>query len=201
MTIERYNAKRDFKVTPEPSGDSTSFSQERKLHFVVQHHLSRREHYDLRLEWRGVLLSWAVPKGPSLDPNDKRLAVHVEDHPLEYRHFQGTIPQGQYGAGSVTIWDKGFWTPIGDVDDGLKNGNLKFTLNGEKLNDEWALVRIKDEKNWLLIKKSSDKIVFQNPDITKQQIVNYYVSVADFVPDKLGRPCTRCARSSQHQEF
>jgi bifunctional non-homologous end joining protein LigD len=143
--LEEYNAKRDFTVTSEPSGEIP-------LAFVIQHHLSRREHYDLRLEWRGVLLSWAVPKGPSTDPRDRRLAVHVEDHPLQYRHFQGTIPQGQYGAGSVTIWDKGTWTPHDDVDAALEHGKLQFTLHGEKLCGDWKLVRTSDAKNWLLIK-------------------------------------------------
>ena len=124
----------------------------RRRRFVVQHHFARREHYDFRLEWEGALRSWAVPKGPSTDPADKRLAVQVEDHPLEYRHFEGTIPAGQYGAGTVSIWDEGTWEPLE-----MKENSIKFVLHGKKLAGAWALVRMNDgkDKNWLLIKEKN----------------------------------------------
>lgn len=157
--LEEYNRKRDFKKTPEPEGgDALTEQPEESLRFVVQHHLARRDHYDLRLEWDGALLSWAVPKGPSYDTRDKRLAVRVENHPLEYRHFEGTIPKGEYGGGTVMLWDEGTWEPHGDVDEGLYGGSLKFVLRGRRLKGKWALVRLKskpdDEKdNWLFIKE------------------------------------------------
>ena len=151
-----YNQKRNFEKTREPEGE---LAQPRaSLRFVVQHHMARRDHYDFRLEWEGVLLSWAVPKGPSYDVRDKRLAVKVEDHPLEYRNFEGTIPKEEYGGGAVMLWDEGFWEPQGDVDEGLLQGSLKFALTGRRLKGRWALVRMKakpDEAkdNWLLIKE------------------------------------------------
>jgi bifunctional non-homologous end joining protein LigD len=130
------------------------------LHFVVQHHQARQDHYDFRLEWEGVLLSWAVPKGPSLNSRDKRLAVRVEDHPLEYRKFEGTIPEKEYGAGAVMIWDEGFWEPLLDVAEGLEKGSLKFRLAGRRLKGSWALVRFRTAEdegaNWLLIKEKDD---------------------------------------------
>lgn len=116
------------------------------LRFVVQHHLARRDHYDFRLEWDGALLSWAVPKGPSYNTRDKRLAVQVEDHPLEYRNFEGTIPKGEYGGGVVMLWDEGYWEPDGNVDDGLRAGMLKFVLKGRRLKGKWALVRLKRKR-------------------------------------------------------
>ncbi len=129
---------------------------------MVQKHAARRLHWDFRLEHGGVLWSWAVPKGPSLDPGDKRLAVHVEDHPLDYADFQGRIPAGQYGAGTVETWDRGTWQPIGDAEAGLRNGELKFHLNGGRLNGGFVLVRLKPRpkergENWLLIKEHDDK--------------------------------------------
>ena len=119
--------------------------------FVVQHHLARREHYDLRLEHNGVLLCWAVPKGPSPDPGDKRLAVQTEPHPLRYTAFEGVIPEGNYGAGSMIVWDQGSYTPLIDMDEGLDRGKLLFDLHGHKLLGRWTLVRTKE--NWLLIKE------------------------------------------------
>ena len=159
--LKKYNKKRDFDKTKEPEG--VSGASDVGLRFVVQHHMARREHYDLRLEWDGVLLSWAVPKGPSFLPGDKRLAVHVEDHPLEYRHFEGTIPKGEYGGGTVMIWDEGFYEPYSDMGAGLKKGSLKFTLSGSRLRGRWALVRLKEDTdsdkeqdNWLLIKDKDE---------------------------------------------
>jgi bifunctional non-homologous end joining protein LigD len=171
MALEKYRQKRNFKSTPEPAGD-LKLAEERaksakpgeKRFFCVQKHLASHLHYDFRLEHNGVLLSWAVPKGPSLDPRTKRLAMHVEDHPIEYGTFEGVIPSG-YGAGIVMLWDQGTWTPeVADVDAALKKGDLKFTLNGYKLKGSWVLVRTKgarwssggDDRSWLLIKHRDD---------------------------------------------
>jgi len=161
MGLKEYTAKRKFEKTPEPQPDTPP--EEHRLVFVVHKHAARALHYDLRLELDGVLKSWAVPKGPSLDPNVKRLAVMVEDHPLAYRDFEGIIPEGNYGAGSVIIWDRGFYRHPAARDErenelllqaGLKKGDLKFVLEGEKLRGEFALVKIRtDEKSWLLLKK------------------------------------------------
>src|SRR6266487_518208 len=134
MPLEEYRRKRRFKVTPEPSGEKKERPRREKvLAYVIQKHRASHLHYDFRLEWRGVLLSWAVPKGPSLDPSVKRLATQVEDHPLDYGGFEGIIPEGQYGGGTVMLWDRGTWTPeVPDVDAALREGNLKFALNGKK---------------------------------------------------------------------
>src|SRR5881296_127284 len=155
--LRAYRAKRDADRTPEPFGAERA---DRPGLFVVQQHAARRLHYDLRLEWRGVLLSWAVPKGPSLDPAEKRLAVHVEDHPVEYAEFEGIIPQGNYGAGAVIVWDKGLLIPLDEPEEGMEKGKLLFELRGYKLRGVWTLVRTKRPagsrgplKDWLLIKK------------------------------------------------
>jgi bifunctional non-homologous end joining protein LigD len=160
MALERYRQKRDFGVTPEPAG-KVGQRRSRKLAFVIQKHAATRLHYDFRLELNGVLLSWAVPKGPSLDPNDKRLAMHVEDHPLEYGDFEGVIPPKQYGAGTVMVWDRGTWTPKADPDEGYAKGRLKFDLDGEKLKGGWNLVRSRSgkyggENSWLLFKEADE---------------------------------------------
>ncbi|MDD4406653.1 MAG: non-homologous end-joining DNA ligase [Bacilli bacterium] len=147
----KYNKKRNFNKTKEPIGKKTSSSS--NLHFVVQHHMAKKDHYDFRLELNGVLISWAVPKGPSFNPHDKRLAINVEDHPLSYRNFEGIIPKGQYGGGTVMLWDKGFWIPINNPQQGLQNGTLKFTLKGKRLKGNWTLVHMQN-KNWLLIKEN-----------------------------------------------
>jgi bifunctional non-homologous end joining protein LigD len=156
--LSRYRAKRDFSRSAEPSGTKTSPRSDR-LRFVVQKHAARRLHYDLRLELGGVFKSWAVTKGPSLDPADKRLAVEVEDHPLDYGDFEGTIPKGQYGGGTVQLWDRGYWQPIGAAPQrALAAGDLKFELDGERLHGSWVLVRMRGDRyggkrtNWLLIK-------------------------------------------------
>ena len=169
MVLEKYQQKRNFTSTPEPAGDARTAQERAKkakpedgLFFCVQKHLASHLHYDFRLEWKGVLLSWAVPKGPSLDPKIKRLAMHVEDHPIEYGAFEGVIPAG-YGAGIVMLWDQGTWKPeVEDVDAALKRGDLKFTLDGYKLKGSWVLVRTAgrwgsssgggDARSWLLIK-------------------------------------------------
>src|SRR6516165_7548425 len=135
MALEEYRKKRRFGVTPEPKGKKPAARKSAKtLVYVIQKHRATALHYDFRLEWKGVMLSWAVPKGPSLDPSVKRLAMQVEDHPIEYNEFEGIIPAGEYGGGTVMIWDRGTWTPeASDVDAALKRGELKFSLNGKKL--------------------------------------------------------------------
>ena len=159
--LTKYRDMRDFKVTAEPRGSTTAISaatQTDELPFVIQKHAASHLHYDFRLAWNGVLKSWAVAKGPSDLPADKRLAVQVEDHPIEYGNFEGTIPKGQYGGGSVMVWDFGTWEPLEDADKGLASGHLKFNLNGQKLHGRWALVRMHSrdarpgKPNWLLIK-------------------------------------------------
>ncbi len=162
-SLATYRAKRDFRQTEEPSGKE-AVAASKELRFVIQRHDATRLHYDFRLELDGVFLSWAVTKGPSLDPTVKRLAVQTEDHPLDYGDFEGTIPEGQYGGGTVQLWDRGYWRPIGDPREGLKRGDLKFVLEGERLHGSWVLVRMKwDRKggsgkktNWLLIKHRDD---------------------------------------------
>ena len=171
MPLDEYRRKRDFSKTPEPAGRGDSRKAATRF-FCVQKHLASHLHYDFRLEHNGVLLSWAVPKGPSLDPSTKRLAMHVEDHPIEYGDFEGVIPEG-YGAGIVMLWDRGTWTPqVDDVDAALKKGDLKFTLDGYKLKGSWVLVRTggrypgarmggagsggTGSRTWLLIKHRDD---------------------------------------------
>jgi len=158
MPLEKYRTKRNFAVSPEPKGNAAA-KRKKSLLYVIQKHRATQLHYDFRLEWNGVLLSWAIPKGPSLDPTVKRLAMQVEDHPVEYGAFEGVIPEGEYGGGTVMLWDRGTWSPEGDigVDETLRKGDLKFTLNGKKLRGSWALVRTKGyggnkKTAWLLIK-------------------------------------------------
>ena len=174
MSLNKYRSKRDFKVTEEPVGSEKRNGSSKELLYVIQKHQASQLHYDFRLEWRGVLLSWAVPKGPSLDPSVKRLAARVEDHPVEYGGFEGTIPEGEYGGGTVMLWDRGTWTPeVPDVDAALSKGELKFTLNGKKLKGSWVLVRTKGyggskKESWLLIKHrdryaSSEDVLEKKP--------------------------------------
>ncbi len=153
MPLNEYRAKRNFSVSPEPRGKAP-VRRKKDLFFCVQKHLASHLHYDFRLEHDGVLLSWAVPKGPSIDPTVKRLAMHVEDHPLEYGEFEGLIPEG-YGAGIVMLWDRGTWEPlVDDVAAALKKGDLKLRLDGVKLKGSWALIRTSggDGRSWLLLK-------------------------------------------------
>ena len=155
--LSRYRNKRDFTVTSEPSSTTGERRPDGRLGFVIQKHWASRLHYDFRLELDGVLLSWAVPKGPCYDPKEKRMAVHVEDHPVDYAAFEGIIPKKQYGAGTVIVWDRGTWEPVGDASKGVENGKLVFHLHGEKLAGLWELVRISkpDDKRdqWMLFKK------------------------------------------------
>lgn len=155
--LAKYRAKRDFLKTAEPSGSEVHGIEGRS--YLIQKHAATRLHYDFRLELGGVLKSWAVTRGPSLDPQDKRLAVHVEDHPLAYGSFEGTIPKGQYGGGTVMLWDQGTWQPVGDAERNYVRGNLTFTLKGKRLKGRWHLVRLRSARsgnskrdNWLLIK-------------------------------------------------
>ena len=170
MKLKDYRKKRDFEITPEPQGGGeVQPSSGKPLAYVIQKHQAAHLHYDFRLEWNGVLLSWAVPKGPALDPTVKRLAMPVEDHPIEYQTFEGVIPEGQYGGGTVMVWDRGVWIPevpdvdaalkaVDDIDAALKKGDLKFTLYGAKLKGSWVLVRTRgfggggQRSSWLLIK-------------------------------------------------
>jgi bifunctional non-homologous end joining protein LigD len=172
VALEIYRKKRRFTVTPEPRGRKAASGGDQ---YVIQKHAARRLHYDLRLELDGVMKSWAVTRGPSLDPNQKRLAVHVEDHPIEYNSFEGTIPEGEYGGGTVMVWDRGTWTPDGDPHKAYAKGHLVFDLDGEKLHGRWHLVRMRGRdsdrhENWLLIKARDDAArVPRDPDILQQE--------------------------------
>lgn len=164
--LKKYNQKRNFEKTWEPKGTSKNSyirteKEKERLSFVVQHHLARRDHFDFRLEWNGVLLSWAVPKGPSYNPQDKRLAIKVEDHPFDYKNFEGIIPKGEYGGGVVMLWDEGYYELQSDFDKGLIDGSLKFILYGRRLKGKWTLVMLKAKEgetkdNWLLLKEKGE---------------------------------------------
>ena len=196
--LEEYNKKRNFKKTKEPVGKIAKASK--KWQYIIQHHLARKDHFDFRLEYNGVLVSFAVPKNLSLNPHDKRLAIRVEDHPLSYRNFEGTIAKGEYGAGIVMLWDKGTWTNVTEID---FNNGFKFKINGSRLKGIWTLVKFKE--NFLIIKEndqyvgeniiydhsiktnrtfeeiknnivisSPDKIIYPEKKIDKEKIINYY---------------------------
>ena len=172
MSLKEYQEKRKFGQTPEPDADEkTTPGQE--LLFVIQQHAASHLHWDFRLEADGVLKSWAIPKGPSMNPKDKRLAVHVEDHPLDYAGFEGVIPEGNYGAGTVEIWDKGTYTPLEkhrDVGRAIENGLLEFSLHGRKLKGLFSLVRTHmdgKDKNWLLLKKDDAYAIHEAYDAAK----------------------------------
>lgn len=162
-----YNKKRDFNKTSEPKGKKEG--SKKKLRFVVQYHLARKDHYDLRLEWNGVMKSWAVPKGPSYNQKDKRLAILVEDHPLSYRNFEGTIPKGEYGGGTVMIFDEGYYEPLGNFERDFKEGSIKFELKGKRLKGVWTLVYFKED-NWLLIKEDDEYLEYMNINVLDTSI-------------------------------
>jgi DNA ligase D-like protein (predicted 3'-phosphoesterase) len=168
--LAEYNRKRRFGVTPEPAG-KTGRVRKKELEFVVQKHRASRLHYDFRLEHDGVMLSWAVPKGPSLDPSNKRFAMQTENHPIEYNRFEGVIPEGEYGGGTVMIWDRGTWEPeVEDVGRALEKGELKFRLYGRKLRGSWVLVRMRD-RQWLLIKHRDEATSTQEITAAKPRSV------------------------------
>lgn len=190
MALKDYNEKRKFDETSEPKGKSKKSKD--KLIFVIQRHAASRLHYDFRLEMDGVLKSWAVPKGPSLDPKDKRLAMMVEDHPYDYKDFEGNIPEGNYGAGQVEIWDSGTYEPLdnnsklSDEKELLKElhaGSLKFILHGKKLKGEFALVKMKntEENSWLLIKHKDD---FAESDYNAEENTAKNSQVTKFLEEK-----------------
>jgi bifunctional non-homologous end joining protein LigD len=178
-TLAEYRRKRDFSRTPEPGGRKRKRAGAPR--FVVQKHAARRLHYDFRLEMDGVMKSWAVTKGPSLDPQARRLAVHVEDHPIDYADFEGVIPSGEYGGGTVMVWDRGTWEPIGDPARGYREGKLSFRLRGHRLKGEWALVRMhgRDDgrrQNWLLIKKADEHADLGDGDVLLRTATKSVVS-------------------------
>jgi bifunctional non-homologous end joining protein LigD len=192
MTLAKYREKRNFKVTPEPSGDeSAKKATHPQLLYVIQKHRATQLHYDFRLEFEGVLLSWAVPKGPSLDPSVKRLAMQVEDHPVDYGGFEGVIPEGEYGGGTVMVWDTGTWTPesqSADVAAALKKGDLKFLLHGKKLHGSWVLVRTRgfgssSGKSWLLIKHRDEFASTQDIAVTEPRSAVSKRLLADIARD------------------
>ena len=159
--LSAYNNKRNFNKTKEPMGKRSK--KAKRLRFCIQHHIARKDHYDLRLEWNGALISWAVPKGPSYNPKDKRLAIKVEDHPIDYRNFEGTIPKGEYGGGTVMLWDKGYWEPIKGYKPNFKEGPIKFILKGSRLKGIWTLVKLKNnDTSWLLIKDKDEYHLYDN---------------------------------------
>jgi bifunctional non-homologous end joining protein LigD len=175
MALNEYRKRRRFGISPEPPGDAHPQESRRVAGiYVIQKHRASHLHYDFRLESNGTLLSWAVPKGPSLDPAVKRLAMQVEDHPIEYADFEGVIPEGEYGGGTVMVWDKGTWSPDqGKVAASLQKGELKFTLHGEKLKGSWVLVRTRlfgrsSRRPWLLI-KHRDQFASANKDVTEEK--------------------------------
>jgi bifunctional non-homologous end joining protein LigD len=198
QSLDEYRAKRDFKKTREPSGE-VPVRAAQYPRFVIQKHDATRLHYDLRLEVDGVFKSWAVTRGPSLDPADKRLAVEVEDHPLDYGDFEGTIPEGEYGGGTVMLWDRGFWSPLGDktAAEALRDGELKFNIAGSKLKGSWVLVRMKHDltrgkrTNWLLIKHKDewakagddDKLLKRDRSVASGRTMKQIASGAGNGPD------------------
>ncbi|MRR12156.1 ATP-dependent DNA ligase, partial [bacterium] len=188
MPLETYREKRDFGKTPEPAGGAAGDSA--RPMFVIQKHAASRLHYDLRLEMEGVLRSWAVPKGPSYDTKDKHLAVEVEDHPIEYGDFEGTIPKGEYGGGTVMVWDTGTYEPVGgDAVEMYRKGDLKFELRGSKLRGRWVLVRMKrrpqdKNDNWLLIKERDEHV---------RPLSEYNVTEAELLSAKTGRTMDQIA--------
>jgi bifunctional non-homologous end joining protein LigD len=209
--LSEYRAKRDFTKTAEPSG-SEIVRPAQHLRFVIQKHAATRLHYDFRLELDGVFKSWAVTRGPSIDPKDKRLAVEVEDHPLDYGDFEGTIPKGQYGGGTVMLWDRGYWQPLGDEspEKQLRKGELKFVIAGDKLNGTWVLVKIKNDRfgegkrnNWLLIKHKdegahagdADKILSQDRSVASKRTMAQIASGEGHGPEPFILRGRRAARA------
>jgi bifunctional non-homologous end joining protein LigD len=202
--LATYRRKRDFGATPEPPGDAGRGSSRRRgtrLRFVVQKHAARRLHFDFRLELAGVLKSWAVAKGPSFDPAVPRLAIRTEDHPLEYARFEGVIPPGQYGAGTVMLWDRGRWTPTGDAARALARGELHFTLNGKRMRGRWHLVRSSarpgERESWLLIKGAdahAKRGHGDGPVARERRSVRSHRSMAEIAAARRRRPAAKRRR-------
>jgi bifunctional non-homologous end joining protein LigD len=200
--LSEYHRKRDFSVTAEPKGGTAAIKEQ--LVFVVQKHAATRLHFDLRLELDGVMKSWAVPKGPSMDPSVKRLAMEVEDHPIEYNTFEGTIPKGQYGGGTVMLWDRGIYTygdtdlePVAGLRRGYAKGDMKFVLLGERLKGSFVLVRTRrgdrGKNEWLLI-KHRDEYAEPDSDVTQQ----YLTSVdTDRMMDQIAKDASRVWNSNR----
>jgi bifunctional non-homologous end joining protein LigD len=193
MTLKEYRKKRHFGVTPEPTGKAEETDRKDEgLIYVVQKHRATQLHYDFRLEWKGTLLSWAVPKGPPLDPSVKRLAMQVEDHPIDYAKFEGVIPAGEYGGGTVMVWDIGTWEPEQpDVDRAIAKGDLKFTLHGKKLKGSWVFVRTRgfggsSKPTWLLIKHRDKYASSKDVTLTKPRSVLTNRLLADIARDQGG---------------
>jgi bifunctional non-homologous end joining protein LigD len=194
MGLIEYHKKRNFGLTPEPAGRKrTSQNRARSLIYVIQKHRASRLHYDFRLEWGGTLLSWAVPKGPSLDPSVKRFATQVEDHPIDYAYFEGVIPEGEYGGGTVMVWDIGTWVPeTPDVDASMRKGELKFTVQGKKLKGSWVLIRTRGfgqrptRSSWLLIKHRDRFASEKNVTEEEPYSVMSYRLLADIARDEGG---------------
>jgi bifunctional non-homologous end joining protein LigD len=193
MTLKEYRKKRHFGVTPEPTGKAEETDRKDEgLIYVVQKHRATQLHYDFRLEWKGTLLSWAVPKGPPLDPSVKRLAMQVEDHPIDYAKFEGVIPAGEYGGGTVMVWDIGTWEPEQpDVDRAIAKGDLKFTLHGKKLKGSWVFVRTRgfggsSKPAWLLIKHRDKYASSKDVTLTEPRSVLTNRLLADIARDQGG---------------
>src|SRR5580700_5800147 len=191
MTLNEYQKKRRFGVTPEPSGKSKKPKEQGSdLIYVIHKHRATSLHYDFRLEWHGTLLSWAVPKGPPLDPSVKRLAMQVEDHPIDYAKFEGVIPAGEYGGGTVMVWDIGTWEPEQpDVDRAIAKGDLKFTLHGKKLKGSWVFVRTRGfggsgKPTWLLIKHRDKYASSKDVTLTEPRSVLTNRLLADIARDQ-----------------
>lgn len=201
MDLQTYNKKRDFDKTKEPKGRTKKSNG--ALRFVVQKHAASHLHYDFRLEIDGVLVSWAVPKGPSADPADRRLAVHVENHPMDYINFEGTIPEGEYGGGTVMVWDTGTYHAEGNEDikkdnslmqKQIEDGSIKIVLEGTKLKGTWHLVKMKgDDKNWLLMKNKSDALSKQK-EFTSKSILS------DRTMDEISESNTEWSAEAEHQK-
>lgn len=198
--LKSYNQKRDFSKTKEPYGKIKTSSK--RLSFVVQHHYATKEHYDLRLEWKGVYVSFAIPKGPSFNPKDKRLAVKVEDHPLSYGTFEGIIPKNEYGGGTVILWDRGTWKPNQEYIN-FSKGPIKFSLNGKRLKGDWVLVKLSDKDNWILIKENDEyagkvDIKKYNTSIktlkTKEEIEGKGVKIDITSPEKVIYPSDKITK-------
>jgi len=193
--LAEYNRKRRFGVTPEPQG-KLGRGKKKSREFVVQKHRASRLHYDFRLEHDGVMLSWAVPKGPSIDPSIKRFAMQTEDHPIEYNQFEGVIPEGEYGGGTVMIWDRGTWEPeVDDVDKALAKGDLKFKLHGKKLSGSWVLVRMRT-RQWLLIKHRDDAASTEDITAAKSRSVVSRRSLAG-IARKAGASARQLAQAEE----